>query len=290
MANPLIKLELMRRFRSQFSAWSIPLLILLPGLAVTLIYATTTSRAGLGGNDFGGGPFGGGDGVVAVSALDGVGVGMFFAVLATLLLSLLLMVPAMVGGSIAGERHNQTLQPLQLTAMGPTQIVAGKLVASVAYLLVLLACAAPVIVIPFLLGGTTATQAVGAYGVLVLVTVEFAAISLALSGIVSRPVPAIMASLFTCAALTIGPWILMGMAFVAASSADAGVDAGESALQLLSTPSPVALGAWVPMGDRGDLDIRSGYPLLASVWYLVVVLGSLWIARSRVTAPVERDR
>lgn len=301
MANPLIKLELMRRFRSQSAAWGIPLLVLLPGLAVVLIYASATDQPDMA--NFGGGfemdpqfvgpgmvDFDSGGGGIAVDQLQTIGIGMFVAVLATMLLALLLMVPSMVGGSIAGERHNQTLQPLQLTAMGPTQIVLGKLVSSLAYLVVLLLCAAPVMAIPFLLGGITATQAVGAYLVLLLITVEFAAISLAVSSLLPRPAPAIMVSLVLCAFVTIAPWVAMGMGFMMGSRGDPLFDAETSAARFLASPSPISLGSWVPFGDDVDLLIRNGDRALSLFWYVAIIGACLVFARSRVVAPVERDR
>lgn len=286
MANPLIKLEVMRRFRSQSAAWSIPLITFLPGVAVTLIYWTTTSNRQTF-NQFGevqqGGAF-------AVNEMRGIGVGMFVAVLVTLLVALAVTVPATVGGSIAGERHSQTLQPLQLTAVTPTQIVIGKLVASLGYLFVLILCVAPVIVIPFLLGGLTAAQVLGAYGVLVLITIEYAAISLAVSARMARPAPAIMVSLALCAFLTVAPWIVMGMGFVMASRGNPVFDAGESAIRYAASPSPISMGSWVPMGDEIDMVIRPGDRVLSAAWFAAVVVASLLYARAKVVAPVERDR
>lgn len=288
MANPLVKLEFARRFRSPIAAWAIPLLILLPGLAVTVIYSTiTTTTTGFDamGNQID-------DGTFAVSDLRGVGVGMFVAVLAMLLLALILMVPSTVGASIAGERQSQTLQPLQLTEMTPGQIVRGKLVSSVAYLLLLLLCAAPVLTIPFLLGGTSAAVVIGAFVVLVLVAFEFAAISLAASSLMSRPAPGIIVSLLACAFVTIAPWIAMGIAFALASQGNPMFDAADSPLRYLSSFSPVALGSWVTGAAGEDMDEVAtwGDRVASAMWFGVLTVGALWLARSRVVAPVERDR
>jgi ABC-type transport system involved in multi-copper enzyme maturation permease subunit len=298
MANPLIKLELMRRFRSPAAAWGIPLVVLLPGITVVVVYATTIATrdrfAGMAGGPVMMGDNGGmmiDQTGIRPSELQGVGLGMFTAVVAALALTLLVLVPAMVGGSIAGERHSQTLQPLQLTAMTPTQIVLGKLVSSLAYLVLALACAAPVLVIPFLLGGLSATQVIGAYVVLVLVTFEFAAVSLAVSSIMSRPAPAIIVSLLVCGFLTIAPWIATGLAF-AASANDPFFDAGDSALRFIAGFSPVSLGSWVLDASQEDVRdvVETGDKIGSLLWFLVISIGSLAIARSRVVAPVDRDR
>ena len=275
MMNPLVKLEFARRFRSPIAAWAIPLLILLPGLAVTVIYATitsTTSSFDSLGNEID-------DGTFAVSDLRGVGVGMFVAVLAMLLLALVLMVPSTVGASIAGERQSQTLQPLQLTEMTPGQIVRGKLVSSLAYLLLLLLCTAPVLAIPFLLGGTSAAVVVGAFVVLVLITFEFAAISLAASSMMSRPAPGIIVSLLACAFVTLAPWIAMGVAFALAAQ-------GDPMFVVEDSPPRYVGAAGEDLAEVATWGDRIG----SAVWFGVITLGSLWFARTRVVAPVERDR
>lgn len=301
MANPLIKLELMRRFRSPLAAWGIPLVVLLPGLTVVLVYATSVAfnSSGIFDEGFAGGGNGGADptgvvqpGGVSASALQGIGVGMFAAVIAALSLTLLVLVPAMVGGSIAGERHSQTLQPLQLTAMGPTQIVAGKLVSSLAYLVVALLCAAPVLTIPFLLGGLSASMVVGAYVVLFLVTVELAAVSLAVSAIMSRPAPAIIVSLVVCGFLTFAPWIATAVGYALASSQSPIFDAADSSIRYIGGVSPIALGSWVFALSGEDVSdvVNNGDKLGSLFWWIVITVGALAIARAKVVAPVERDR
>ena len=118
MANPLVRLEFMRRFRTPAAAWGIPLAMVLPGLAVIAMYGTTVAA-----NDWVGGNMDVGAVGMEPQVQSAVGLGMFSTVASMLMLTLIVLVPAFVGGSIAGERHSQTLQPLQLTAMTPGQIV-----------------------------------------------------------------------------------------------------------------------------------------------------------------------
>lgn len=288
-SNPLIALEVMRRFRSPMAAWAIPLLLILPGVAVCLIYAATTSW----GTSFDpmGNPMAAG--AFDVEELSGMGVGMFSAVAGLLLLTLILTVPTLVGPSIAGERHNQTLQPLQLTEMTPSSIVAGKLISSVAYLVVVLLCASPVMVIPFLLGGITAMQVVGTFIVLVLIMIEFAAISLAASATLSKPTGATFTALVSCAVVTVAPWIVMGVLYAVAYRSNPALDAEDSAIRLIASLSPVSLGSWVvdSSNDLTGIEAVETVDKVASVVsFLVITSLSLLLARSKVTAPVERDR
>ena len=288
-SNPLIALEAMRRFRSPMAAWAIPLLLILPGAAVCLIYAASTSWSSsfdAMGNQLAQGEF-------SVDELRGMGIGMFAAVAALLLLTLILTVPTLVGPSIAGERHNQTLQPLQLTEMTPTSIVAGKLISSVAFLVVVLLSASPVMVIPFLLGGITAGQVIGTFVVLVLIMIEFAAISLAASATLSKPTGATFTALVSCAAITVAPWIIMGVMYAVAYRSNPNIEVEDSGLRLIASLSPVALGSWV-LDSADDLArtdaITNADKFVSLVWFMVITSLSLLLARSRVTAPVERDR
>ena len=50
-SNPLVRLEFLRRFRSGAAAWGIPLIVLLPGIAVVIAYQAGTSIQT---NEFGG--------------------------------------------------------------------------------------------------------------------------------------------------------------------------------------------------------------------------------------------
>ena len=70
------------------------------------------------------------------------------------------MMPGISAGSVAGERDRQTLVPLQVTMLGPIQIFFGKVFASSSFLLLLLVGSAPILAVPFLVGGISLTQIV----------------------------------------------------------------------------------------------------------------------------------
>lgn len=293
MANPLIKLEYIRRFRSPMAAWGIPLVVLLPGLVVVGVYASSVAWTG---NSSGGdqsGPVPNGfDRVLDPNSLPTIGAGMFAGVAAMLFLTLLVLVPAFVGGSIAGERHSQTLQPLQLTSMSPFQIVFGKLVSSLSYLLVAILCTAPVLVIPFLLGGVSAKTVVASFLVMILVSFEFAAISLAVSSLLSKPAPAIIVSLLSVGFVTVAPLVAMGLSMAAAVGRDPFFRADSSSLRYIAGLSPVSLGTWlVDSNTELRFDFFGwGDRLGALFWCLLFSVVALAIACRKVRAPVERDR
>lgn len=308
MLNPIMRLEFMRRFRSPGAALAIPLALLLPGLAVVSVYMGAVGFSGRIGitNDVAVGmvdgipidggqvmDLGSGSGapVVDPNTLATTGHGMFIAVIVTLFITLAVLVPAFVGPSIAGERHSQTLQPLQLTAMRPGQIISGKLMSSLAYLLLVLVSALPVIAIPFLIGGVEPVSIATMIGVMMLVVIELAAVSLAISAIMSRPATATIASLLTVGFLTVAPLIVMGIASLAVMRTNQNFSLEHSWVRYLAGPSPVSLGSLTPL-DNGRFNdfITSSDRLVAVTCWALVTLVALLIARRKVTAPVEKDR
>lgn len=292
-SNPLVRLEFLRRFRTGGAAWGIPLLTVVPGLAVTIAYAASTrsfDAVMMGMNGFNGNEMQGLDGV-SVSQVSDTGAPMFIALVAAVVMTLLVLIPAVVGGTIANERNNQTLQPLQLTSLTPTDILIGKLVSSTAYLFLLILCLAPVVAVPFLVGGVSLSNLLVVYLVLAMICVELAAVALAVSALLSKPVVSIVSSLIATGILVIGPWVVMGLAFWA-QAAEGKVIAKDSVYRLLACPSPVALFSLV--GDVGETsagDFAGTAGVVGSIvcWGVVTVL-ALIVARSRLRAPVERDR
>lgn len=286
MNNPIIKLELLRRFRSPVAAWGIPLVVLLPGLAILSVYAVSTHSASM----TAAGVMGAGG--IGVDAMQRIGRGMFGWVVGLLAVTMFMLVPSLVGASIAGERHAQTLQPLQLTAVTPGQIVAGKLVASLLYLLVLMLCTAPILVIPFLVGGVAVSQLLGAFIVMFLVMIELAAISLAVSATFSSPAVASIVSVVACWSVTIAPFVLTGVLTAMLGVTRRGFDLFKSPIRYIVGVSPVSLSSWVVGLDDGlgPNVVKPGDRLVSVFWFIVLTVLALWWARKKVTAPVDRDR
>lgn len=68
---------------------------------------------------------------------------------------MLLAAPAMTGGSISGERERQTLDLLLMTKMSSLSIVVGKLMSSMATLMLIMVATLPVFAIAFYFGGVS---------------------------------------------------------------------------------------------------------------------------------------
>lgn len=68
---------------------------------------------------------------------------------------LIFITPGITAGAIAGEREKQTLDILLSTIMTPSQVIRGKLFASIHLLLILALSSLPVLAIVFSIGGIT---------------------------------------------------------------------------------------------------------------------------------------
>lgn len=81
----------------------------------------------------------------------------------------LLVIPAMTGTSIAGEREKQTLEILLTTRLSPLRIILGKLASSINMMILMAFSSLPILSLVFTIGGITLTDLV-VFMVLVVVT------------------------------------------------------------------------------------------------------------------------
>lgn len=148
-ANPVTMREVRERFRRGRADVFVTLWIVSVIGIGYLIYLAARSWAGNAGF------FGGLSPMLFSSSL---GRTMFEMVSLLLLSAMLLVVPGVASLSIVGERERLTLPLLQVSQLKPSQIVLGKLGSSLAYQLLLLVAAAPIMLVPLLFGGVDATD------------------------------------------------------------------------------------------------------------------------------------
>jgi ABC-2 type transport system permease protein len=113
-----------------------------------------------------------------------------FNSLAFIQLSLVsLFAPALAAGAISGERERQTFDVLLVSRMTAVGIVWGKLVASVAFMLLLILAALPLFAAVFLFGGIDFEQFLITQVLTVTTAVSIGAVSLFLSAVFRRTLP-----------------------------------------------------------------------------------------------------
>lgn len=239
--NPVISREITERLRSLRAFVMVSVFVVVLALTTFLVYAAAQSAQ----DSF------------DLASRTQVGRLVFETVLLIMTILVLFVVPGVTAGAIAGERERQTLTTLQVTLLRPRSILAGKVVAALAFLVLLLVAALPVLAVAYVLGGIRVLDIGIGLAAVAFLALVLAAMTVALSAFVKRVQGAtVLAYAFTALLLVAGP-----IAFAAASILDARADNGDdvAAPALLLTPNPIVFVA----SAVGDPAYGSDGPLSA---------------------------
>lgn len=168
--NPVLARETKERFRSRrVVPWLLTVWILAMGLIGYLLFVIARLIAR---DSFGIGP-----------ALSAGFMGRFLFESMTLLLvtAVVMVVPGLTALAIVGERERQTFHLLQVTQMRPVDLVLGKLSASIAYFILLVVAVLPIVALPLVFGGTSLGDVVVAIGMISLLALMLASVSMWMS-------------------------------------------------------------------------------------------------------------
>jgi len=120
-----------------------------------------------------------------------------------------LFAPAMAAGAVSGERERQTFDVLLVSRVTALGIIWGKLVASVAFMLLLILGALPLFAAVFLFGGIDFEQFVVTQLVTVSTAITIGAVSVFLSSAFRRTLPSTVAA-YGCAFAGLVGTLLVG--------------------------------------------------------------------------------
>jgi ABC-type transport system involved in multi-copper enzyme maturation permease subunit len=137
-----------------------------------------------------------------------VGKNVFIAIAQVQLALVCLFGPAVAAGAVSGERERQTLDVLMVSSMTPWAIIWGKLVASVAFILLLITAALPVFATVFFLGGIDFEQFLISQLVTVTTALSIGAVSLFLSVLFQRTLVSTVVAYGFTFAVTAGTWLV----------------------------------------------------------------------------------
>ncbi|MGE5590469.1 MAG: ABC transporter permease [Bacillota bacterium] len=128
-----------------------------------------------------------------------------YAVLAFMQLILIgVLAPALTVGTISGERERRTMDLLLVTRMSATSIVVGKLLASLAYTVLLIVASMPVFSLVFLFGGVSLKQLGLTFLLYLATTLTLGAVGLLASTLFRRTAVASVAAYGVVAFLFVG--------------------------------------------------------------------------------------
>lgn len=189
-SNPVLTRELRGRIRGRRAMVMLVAYLAITALVTLLVYAAAASSFSRGIND--------------PEAGRGIGKGIFLTVMVATLVQVCVISPALTAGAISGEKERQTYDLLLISLLSPWQIVVGKLVAALAFALLLIIAALPLAGLSFLFGGVSGAELIiGIIGVLVT-AVCYATIGLLASGLMRSTLSATVLAQGIVIALLLG--------------------------------------------------------------------------------------
>jgi ABC-2 type transport system permease protein len=195
-ANPVLARELKQRMRGRH-VWLVVTLYLTV-LAVILRWVYVASSR----DQF--------DGGFDLLASATAGRAIFQWLLFFMLLLVCFIVPGLTAGAISGERERQTMVALQLTLLRPRSIVVGKLLASLAFVVLLIIASLPLVTVPFLVGGVSLSEVVKGLLMVIATAVTLACLTLACSAVFRRTQAATVVAYGITLALVLGTLLVYG--------------------------------------------------------------------------------
>ena len=257
-----------------------------------------------------------------VATLGRVGRELYEWVLFGMMILVLFLVPGVTAGSVTGERERQTLVPLQMTLMRPVDIIVGKLAAALAFLVLLVVAAMPLLAVSILVGGVGILDVLRGLAMLVFTGFVLGAVGVLFSAVLRRTTGATVLTYAVALVFAVGSFI--ALAAWAIADATSGLNDQVDPPPHLMALNPFAAVAdalprsggglaftddtFTPFGglrtlndelDGGQDFDQDGFrvddrgPILW-IWYVVAGTGVLVFAVSRAAAavrtPAERER
>ncbi|MBU2572498.1 MAG: ABC transporter permease [Elusimicrobia bacterium] len=183
--NPILNREIDHRMRDNRTYWIPTVYIFILGLVTLVTYLMVVKNPNSG------------PGWV-------IGKTIFHVIAFTQMALIILLVPSVSAGAITGERDRGTLSMLLVTPMPRRRIAAGKLLASILYVLFLISTSIPFAALSFGFGGTDLRLLGITYGCIIVTVFFLASLGLVVSTLMRRTVPAILLAYGLVAALLVG--------------------------------------------------------------------------------------
>lgn len=293
--NPVLRRELQKRAASIFAALSTVIWLLVMVLVLTAVYFSAKAD----------------DRRFSASELENLGQtgrSLFEWILFFMLLFVLFIVPGVTSSTITGERERQTLVPLQLTLLSPSEIVVGKLSAALAFLALLMVATAPLMSVSFLLGGVGLLDVLIGLSVVLFTGLVLGSFGMLCSSFFNSTVAATVATYAISLVFFVGAWLFLALLAIFFQDGDPPVQflglnpVTGVADALPSNVDQYGSGSSGPFSAMQEaiFDIQNSYESPSEdrswVWQIYVVAGSalLWLntrlATMAVSVPAERDR
>jgi ABC-type transport system involved in multi-copper enzyme maturation permease subunit len=220
--NPIVAKE----YRSRMRTWRSPLaitvyIVLLGGLGWAVFAAMASTASGFN-----------------PGYVPNYGQQLFTFLILFQVALLAFITPALTAGAISGERERQTLDLLFVTPIPPFSIIWGKLLASMSFVVLLLATSVPIFSLVFLFGGIELDQVLEAFAVTGATALMLGVVGIAFSTLFRRTLAATVAAYGAGFVLLAGT-LLFGLLFPTEADPAASMLPAPPAITLLSPALPL---------------------------------------------------
>lgn len=224
-----------------------------------------------------------------------------FAVLSVLQMGLVMFItPGLTAGAISTEREKQTLNILLTTTQSSTQIIVGKLLSSVVFLVLMLVAGLPLYSLVFLFGGVSPSQFITIFLFYLVTLIAIGSIGIMFSTITKRTIVSMIA---TYGAMIFLAGITAFFFFVGVSMEQMQEQTGN--VQNLTPFSPITY-FWASI-NPGALMITMLYPDMSNalesivgislpiwivylIFYMLITVICLFIATRKLRANMKTNR
>lgn len=275
LANPVLVKEIKLRFRNMKSFTGLFFYLLIMGIFVFGFINLTSSISGSGffrpEESF-----------------------MLFSMLSYIQLGLILFItPGLTAGTISSEREKQTLNILLTTAQSSFQIIFGKLLSSIAFLLLLLVSGLPIYSMVFLYGGVSPSQIAAIFLFYFLTLLVIGGLGVMYSTLTRRTIVSMIVTYSTMIFLTAVTGFFLILS-VSLSSAAMGTGVSPLSYFWASINPAVVLLTLLEPGFNDEIGQMTGVslPLWVSytIFYVLIFVGSIWLSVSKLRVNMNKYR
>ena len=178
---------------------------------------------------------------------------------------IIFVTPASTADAVSGERQRQTLDLLLATRLSSPSIVLGKLVAGLAFDVLLILCSLPLFSLVFLFGGVSPDQFVSMFVVFLATTLLLGSMALFISTVTRRSGAAMVISMLCTLGLTVG--LALVSIYLAATTAAVAPAGGTPPMPVTAYFDPLlGFAAALPDSAFAGSAHVSGGPLNLALW------------------------
>ena len=223
---------------------------------------------------------------------------VLFSLLSYIQLGLVLFItPGLTAGTISTEREKQTLSILLTTSQSSFQIISGKLLSSIAFLLLLIVAALPIYSLVFLFGGISPKDFVIVFLYLFVTLLAIGSVGVMFSTIIRRTIVSMISTYGTMLFLTIITGFLFLLVMQLTVFGQMGMSATKTSYlgHFLASINPGVLMASLlsPAVGEGIKELTLvNFPIWANylIFYSLVTVTSLFIAVKNLRVNMKRSK